>query len=376
MERIPVFVPCIGDDTKKHLEDALDVGWLGMGSYSKEFEERISDFLDLKDRFVVVTNTGTSSLHIALRAAKIGSGDEVITPSFNYVADHQAIKMTGADVVMCDIQDNNLGIDCSKVEKLITDKTKAIIPLHFAGIPCDQKRVYEIAQKHDLRVIEDAMHAFGTTIDSKKIGSYGDITCFSFDPVKIITSIDGGCVIVNNEDEFHHLQNLRLLGVDKDTTERYKNKRSWEYDVISEGYRYHLTNIMASVGISQIKRVVEFIKSRQKTCQEYNKFFKNIEGLKVPQTDFREISPFIYSLRVLDDKRESLIKHLDKLGIDVGIHFIPVHKHKYFANDRCGDMTITDRVVKEVLTLPLHTNMKSDYVQRVIYGVTSFFKNN
>ena len=376
MERIPVFVPCIGDDTKKHLEDALDVGWLGMGSYSKEFEERISDFLDLKDRFVVVTNTGTSSLHIALRAAKIGSGDEVITPSFNYVADHQAIKMTGADVVMCDIQDNNLGIDCSKVEKLITDKTKAIIPLHFAGIPCDQKRVYEIAQKHDLRVIEDAMHAFGTTVDSKKIGSYGDITCFSFDPVKIITSIDGGCVIVNNEDEFDHLQNLRLLGVDKDTTERYKNKRSWDYDVISEGYRYHLTNIMASVGISQIKRVVEFIKSRQKTCQEYNKAFKNIEGLKVPQTDFREISPFIYSLRVLDDKRESLIKHLDKLGIDVGIHFIPVHKHKYFANDRCGDMTITDRVVKEVLTLPLHTNMKSDYIQRVINGVTSFFKNN
>lgn len=376
MERIPVFAPFIDDDTKKHLEDALDVGWLGMGSYTKEFEERISDFLDLKDRFVVATNTGTSSLHIALRAAKIGSGDEVITPSFNYVADHQAIKMTGADVVMCDIQDDNLGIDCSKVEKLITDKTKAIIPLHFAGIPCDQKRVYEIAQKHDLRVIEDAMHAFGTTINNKKIGSYGDITCFSFDPVKIITSIDGGCVIVNNEDEFRHLQNLRLLGVDKDTTERYKNKRSWDYDVISEGYRYHLTNIMASVGISQIKKVNEFIKSRQKICQEYNKAFKNIEWLKIPQTDFREISPFIYSLRVLDDKRESLIKHLDKLGIDVGIHFIPVHKHKYFASDRCGDMTVTDRVVKEVLTLPLHTNMKSDYVQRVINSVTSFFKNN
>ena len=133
---------------------------------------------------------------------------------------------------------------------------------------------------------------------------------------------------------------------------------------------------MASIGISQIKRVNEFIKSRQKICQENNKAFKDIEGLKVPQTDFRGISPFIYSLRVLDDKREFLIKHLDKLGIDVGIHFIPVHNHKYFANDRCGDMTVTDRVVKEVLTLPLHTNMKSDYVQRVINGVTSFFKKN
>ena len=168
MERIPVFIPYIDNDTKKHLEDALDVGWLGMGSSTKEFEERISNFLDLKDRFVVATNTGTSSLHIALRAAKIGPGDEVITPSFNYVSDHQAIKMTGANVVMCDIQDDNLGIDCSKVEKVITDKTKAIIPLHFAGIPCDQKRVYEIAEKYDLRVIEDAMHAFGTTINNKK----------------------------------------------------------------------------------------------------------------------------------------------------------------------------------------------------------------
>ncbi|MBM2818971.1 MAG: DegT/DnrJ/EryC1/StrS aminotransferase [Nitrosarchaeum sp.] len=376
MERIPVFIPFIGNDTKKHLEDALDVGWLGMGASTKEFEERIADFLNLENRFVVTTNTGTSALHIALRAAGIGSGDEVITPSFNYVADHQAIKMTGANVVMCDIKEENLGIDCEKAEKLVTEKTKAIIPLHFAGIPCNQKEVFEMAEKYNLRVIEDAMHAFGTTIDNKKIGSYGDVTCFSFDPVKIVTSIDGGCVIVNNEEEFKRLQKFRLLGVDKDTTERYKNKRSWDYDVVSEGYRYHLTNIMASVGISQIKRVVEFIESRQKICQEYNKAFKNIEGVKVPQTDFKEISPFIYSLRVLDDKREFLIKHLDKIGIDVGIHFIPVHKHSYFANDRCGDMTVTDRVVKEILTLPLHTNMKSEYVQRVINGITSFFKNN
>ena len=159
MERIPVFAPSIGNDTKNHLEHALDMGWLGMGALTKEFEERIATFLNLKDRFVVTTNTGTSALHIALRAAGIGPGDEVITPSFNYVSDHQAIKMTGADVVMCDIQDDNLGIDCEKAEKLISEKTKAVIPLHFAGIPCEQKKVFDMAQKYDLRVIEDAcMH--------------------------------------------------------------------------------------------------------------------------------------------------------------------------------------------------------------------------
>ncbi len=375
MDRIPVFAPSIGEDTKKHLEDALDVGWLGMGTSTKEFEDRISEFLNLENRFVVTTNTGTSALHIALRVANIGPGDEVITPSFNYVADHQAIKMTGADVVMCDIEEDNLGMDYEKVEELITNKTKAIIPLHFAGIPCNQKKIFKMAEKYDLRVIEDAMHAFGTTIDGEKIGSYGDITCFSFDPVKIITSIDGGCVVVNTKEEAQRLQKLRLLGVDKDTTERYKNKRSWDYDVISEGYRYHLTNIMASVGISQIKKINTFITNRQKICQEYNQAFKEIKGLKIPQTDFTNISPFIYSLRILNDQRDDLIKHLDMLEIDVGIHFIPVHKHKYFSNSRFGNMEITEQVVKEVLTLPLHSNMKINQIQRIVEGITGFFKN-
>ena len=376
IERIPVFVPSLGKDTIEHISKTIDAGWLGMGATTEEFEERIANFLDLKDRFVVSTNTGTSALHIALRTAGVGSGDEVITPSFNYVADQQAIKMTGADVIMCDIQDDNLGIDCEKAEKLISDKTKAIIPLHFAGIPCEQKKVYDMAQKYDLRVIEDSTHAFGTTINGKKLGSYGDITCFSFDPVKTITSIDGGCVVVNDEEENEKIRQMRLLGMNKDPLERHKFNPKFDYDVVTEGYRYHLNNVMASVGVSQIKHADEFIKSRQKVCQEYNHTFSDIEGVKTPQSDFTNISPFIYSLRILNNKRESLIKHLDKLGIDVGIHFIPVHKHKYFENAKSGDMTVTDKVVEEVLTLPLHSNMKSNYVKRVIDGIIGFFQNN
>ncbi len=374
MEKIPVFIPVIGEDTRKQLYEALNLGWLGMGSFTKEFEELISSYLNLKQRYVIATNTGTSALHIALLAAGVGPGDEVITPSFNYVADHQAIRMTGASVVMCDIRDDNLGIDCEKAESLITEKTKAILPLHFAGIPCDQKGVYDLAREHHLRVIEDCSHSFGTTIDGKKIGSYGDMACFSFDPVKIITSIDGGCVVVGDEKERERLQHLRLLGVNKDTTERYKNNRAWDYDVVSEGYRYHLTNIMASVGISQIKRIDEFIKSRQKVCHSYNESFSKIDGLKILQRDFTNISPFIYSLRVLNGKRELLIEHLRRLGVDVGIHFIPIHRHTYFANSKRGDMIVTERIVDEVMTLPLHSNMKEEFVKRVIEGVTCFFK--
>jgi dTDP-4-amino-4,6-dideoxygalactose transaminase len=234
VEIIPVFSPHVGVDTLKHVTDAFDVGWLGMGASTKEFEERIAEYLGLQNRFVVATNTGTSALHIALRMAGIGDGDEVITTSFNYVADHQAILASGAEVVMCDIREDNLGIDVEQAEKLITERTKAIIPLHFSGIPCDREGVYRLAKKHNLRVIEDAMHAFGTTINGRKIGNDGDIACFSFDPVKIITSIDGGCVIVNTEHEREILRNLRFLGVNKETSERYKNKRAWDYDVVSE----------------------------------------------------------------------------------------------------------------------------------------------
>lgn len=373
MDNIPVFAPYLGVDTLKHITDALDIGWLGMGSVTKEFETKIEEYLSLEDRYVVATNTGTAALHLGLLAAGVGRGDEVITPSFNYVADHQAVKMAEADIVMCDIRDDNLGIDCAKAETLITDKTKAIIPLHFAGIPCEQDAVYKLADKYKLRVIEDATHAFGTTIDGKKIGSYGDITCFSFDPVKIMTSIDGGCIVVNSHEELELLQKMRILGVDKDTTERYKNKRAWDYDVVSKGYRYHLNNISASIGLSQIKKVEDFITSRQEVCKRYNEAFAQIQNLKTPQSDFKNVAPFIYYLRVLDGSREGLISHLRTHGIDVGIHFIPVHKHSYFNQSICGDMSVTDEVTNQILTIPLHSFMKHQYIDRVIEGVSSYF---
>ncbi len=371
-DRVPVFAPHIGLDTIKHLTDALDVGWLGMGASTKEFEERIAAFLSLDARYAVAVNTGTSAFHIALRAAGIGPGDEVITPSFNYVADHQAIRAAGAEVVMCDVSDGDLGMDCVKADALVTPRTKALIPLHFAGIPCDRAGVYELARARGLRVIEDACHAFGTEIGGRRIGSDGDIAVFSFDPVKVVTSIDGGCVIVSDPGERERLQRLRLLGVDKDTTERYRNRRAWEYDVVSEGYRYHLTNIMASVGISQIKRADEFIASRQAVCREYSAAFAALPWARTPASDFSGVSPFIYSLRVLAGRRSDFMEHLRGRGVDAGIHFVPVHKHTAFAEARRGDMAVTDRVVEEVVTLPLHSNMRRDRVDRVIDAVVSF----
>lgn len=374
MKKIPVFLPDLGIDTIRHLSETLEIGWLGMGAKTKEFEECISEFLELDGRFVVATNTATSALHLALRAIGVGEGDEVITPSFNCVADQQAIRMAGAEPVMCDILEENLGIDCKKAEELISEKTKAIIPLHYSGIPCNQKEVYDLAQKYNLRVIEDCCHAFGTSINNKKLGSYGDIAFFSFDGVKTLTSIDGGCVIVKNEEEFKKIQYMRLLGMDKDTLERYKNKRSWNYDVITEGYRYHLNNVMASVGISQIKRIDEMIDSRRKVCKYYNNAFKNLPEIKIPKSDFENISTFNYYIRVLNNKREELIEHLKILEIETGIHWTPVHKFSFFSDSKRGDLTVTEKIANEILTLPLHSNMNQEFIDRIIYGITSFFK--
>ena len=371
--RVPVFVPYVGVDTLKHLTDALDVGWLGMGATTKEFEERIAAYLGLRDRYVVCTNTGTSAMHIALLAAGVGPGDEVITPSFNYVADHQAIHATGAEVVMCDVREDDLGIDLASAESVIGPRTRAIVPLHFSGVPCRIGEVHALARKHGLRVVEDACHAFGSSVDGAKIGSGGDVQFFSFDPVKVITSIDGGCVVTPNRDEADRLQRLRLLGVDKDTTLRYQNKRSWDYDVVSEGFRYHLTNIMASVGVSQIKRVDEFIASRRAVCERYSAAFDGLPGVRVLRRSYDDVSPFIYSLRVPAQSREALIEHLSALGIDVGIHFVPVHRHTYFAGARRSPMPVTERVVDEVVTLPLHSLMAERSIERVVDGIRSFF---
>lgn len=370
---IPVFQPAIGIDTLKAVTDAFNVGWLGMGAITKEFEERIAAFLGLKDRFVVATNTGTSALHIGLLVAGVGPGDEVITPAHNFVADHQAIIATGAEPVLCDVRDDDLGIDCDKAEKLISPSTKAIIPLHYAGIPCRVDEAYALARKYKLRVVEDATHAFGTTVAGKPIGSFGDISCFSFDPVKIITSIDGGAVVTPHAGDVQKLHQYRLLGIDKETTERYKNSRAWEYDVVSTGFRYHLTNIMASIGISQIQRVEEFIANRRKYCRLYSKLLSDVPQVRTPASDFANVSPFIYYIRVPAAQRSQLIGHLKAKGIATGIHFVPAHRFTFIKQFRAGDMTVTERIADELVTLPLHSVMTSETIERITGEVVRFF---
>lgn len=370
-ELIPVFKPHIGIETAKAAVDALDLGWLGMGSYVGEFERALGSYLGLTQRRVVAVNTGTSALHLAMLVAGVGSGDEVITPSFNNIGDLQAIRATGAQPVFCDIEDDGLGIDVEKAEALVSPRTKAVIGMDYAGIPCQLDELHAMAARHQLRVIHDAAHSIGSRHEGKLIGSSGDIVIFSFDAVKTLTCIDGGAVVVNSEREVEMLHRLRFLGTDQSPQRLYTNNRAWTYDVQGPGFRYHLANLHASIGLSQLARLDEFISTRQHACRLYSELLGGVNGLGLPATDFDGVAPFIYYVRVVGGGRDALKQALRERGVDTGIHWIPGHHFSYFKDCRRGDLTVTERVGSEILTLPLHSFMSEETVERVATAISA-----
>jgi dTDP-4-amino-4,6-dideoxygalactose transaminase len=367
--RIPLFKPYIGPDIMKAAANALELGWLGMGSYVKEFEENLTEYLGLKDKHLVTVNTGTSALHLALRLAGVRPGDEVITASLNNIGDFQAIKAAGGEPVFCDIREDNLGIDIEKAEVLVGPQTKAIIGMDYAGVPCVLDELHAFARKHSLRVIHDAAHSFGSRYKGKRIGSFGDLVMFSFDPIKTITCIDGGALIVNTREDMERLHRERLLGMDQSAKRMYSNNRAWTYDVTTVGFRYHLANLHASIGVSQLKHAEEMITSRREACRQYSELLRSVDGVIIPQTDFADVAPFIYVLRVLRGKRQALISSLQDQGIDTGIHWIPGHNFSLLKGCRRGDLTVTERISQEILTLPLHPFMDRSLIVEVASAI-------
>ena len=377
---VPVYRPYLGHEVQDAARSALEAGWLGMGKLSQQFELGIEAYLGLAaggDRRAVSTNSCTEALHIAARLVGLGPGDEVIAPSFTYVAGHQAITRTGARIVFCDVAPVNLGIDPARVRELITPATKAILAVDYLGLPCRLDELMEIAREHGLRVIEDAAHAFGTLSEGRPVGSFGDITCFSFGPVKMITTLEGGAVITRDASDVQALHELRHLGIDSDTDARYQNKRNWEFDVVRQGYRCHLGSLPASIGLAQLELVDEFITNRQEYCRFYDAAFADLHKagkLRLFDTDWKGVAPYIYVIRLTDgSRRQELISHLKAAGIGSGIHFLGAHEFSFYADSRRGPLTVTDEITQQVLTLPLHPYMDEGDLQRVVDGVRSFF---
>jgi dTDP-4-amino-4,6-dideoxygalactose transaminase len=372
---VPVYRPYLGPEVQDAARDALEAGWLGMGRLSQQFEAGVESYLGLSERRAVSTNSCTEAIHIAARLIGLGPGDEVIAPSFTYVAGHQAITRTGAKIVFCDVEPGGLSIDPARVEELVTDRTRAVLAVDYLGLPCRLDDVMAVAKRHDLRVIEDAAHAFGSASEGRPVGSFGDITCFSFGPVKMITTLEGGAVITSDPADVQTLHELRHLGIDADTDARYRNQRNWEFDVVRQGFRCHLGSVPAAIGIAQLKMVDDFIANRQAYCRRYDDALRDLgDDLVLFDTEWKNVAPYIYVLRLRDgSRRPALIEHLKARGIATGIHFLGAHEFSFYAGSRRGELPVTEAVTGQVLTLPLHPYMDDATLDRVVAGVRSFF---
>ncbi len=374
MQKVPVFKPLLEEEEFAAARKALELGWLGMGSFVAEFEAKLLKFIQAPDRHVVALGTGYAALHLGLIVAGIGPGNEVITPSLNNITDFQAILAVGARPVLCDIEDRSLCIDLRKAETLVGPQTKAIIVTDYACMLCDHDAVARFAERHRLRVIHDAAHSLGSHYKGQPVGGFSDLTMFSFDPIKTVTCIDGGALVVKSKEEVELLHELRLVGMTQPSRTLYQNQRAYSYDVRRIGFRDHLANLHAALGLAQLEKIERITSSRRRSCRRYTERLRHVSAVAVPSTDFSDVTPFMYAIRVPADRRESFRATLLDQGIDTGFHWQPGHWFTLLKSCRQGDLSVTEKAGREIVTLPLHSMMPDSTVDAVADAVVRFFE--
>lgn len=346
----------------------IEEGYLGMGSEVQRFEADIAAYLGVQPAQVVTVNTGTAALHLAVQAA-VPKGSEVLVPSLTFVASFQAIAAAACVPVPCDVYAATATIDLEDAARRITPRTKAIMPVHYASNPWQLDAIYAFAERHGLRVIEDAAHAFGCSHQGRKIGSMGDVVCFSFDGIKNITSGEGGCIVSFDPEVTRLCSDARLLSVENDTEKRYTGGRSWDFDVHCQGYRYHMSNIMAAIGRVQLSRLDgEFAPARRRLLAQYRAELANVPGLALLQLDAADdIVPHIYPVRVLHGHKDAVKAALAAQGIPTGVHYKPNHLLTYFKEmlPQGAPLPVTEQLYGELVTLPLHPAVSTQDVSSI-----------
>jgi dTDP-4-amino-4,6-dideoxygalactose transaminase len=343
--------------------------FLGMGKEVQQFEDSLSKFFG---RQAVCVANGTSALQLALQACGVREGDEVLVPSLTYVASFQAISATGAKPIACDVNPITLTLDWRDAKKRISSRTKAIMPVHYSGGVGEIKEIYSLAQSYGLRVIEDAAHAFGTQTSEGLVGAFGDIACFSFDGIKNITSGEGGCVVTSDDAILEAIKEARLLGVVKDTEQRYAGKRSWEFDVTTQGWRYHMSDIMAAIGRVQLARFPLLAAKRRRVAQLYDMLFADFKCISVMPHNYDNVVPHIYVIKIHELKnRDSLRGKLLDSGIQTGIHYQPNHLLSFYKDCNIEPLKNLDKIYPTILTLPLHPDLSEievTYIAKAVIG--------
>ncbi len=354
--------------------EAIKSGWLTMGPKTVEFERRFGEYVGAKH--AVSVNSATAALHLALKAIGLQEGDEVIVPTNTFVATAEVVTYFNAKPVLCDIEEDTHNIDVSKIEELITPKTKAIIPVHFAGQPCDMDEIYgkvegrRAKSEGEIFIIEDAAHAIPSAYKGVKIGALPktDITCFSFYATKTLSTGEGGMATTANADFAKSIKINRLHGISRDAWDRYTAKGSWYYEVVDNGNKYNTTDINAALGLVQLKKQDMLRQKREAIAKRYIEAFKDNPNITLPviKKD-RETSWHLFVVKV--PNRDRVIEELKSRGVGCSVHFIPVHKHPYYKEKfgyKEGDYPVANKVYKQSLSLPIYPDMSDEEVNYVI----------
>lgn len=374
---LPFALPDIGEPEIEAAASAMRSGWLSSGPQVKAFEEEFADYCG--DGVTAVTvNSATAGLHLALEAVGIGPGDEVLVPTWTFTATAEVVRYLGAEPVLVDVDPATFNIDLEAAERAVTERTRAVMPVHFAGLPLSPSAIRSFADRHGLKVIEDAAHALPAAAEGETVGGgLSDATVFSFYATKTITTGEGGMVVTRNSEITDRIKVMRLHGISRDAFDRYRSTvPSWQYEVVAPGYKYNLTDPAAAMGRVQLGRARSMRDRRAEIAAQYDAAFEHLD-LQLPEHGPADTlhAWHLYVIRVpVGADRDQFIRDLSERGIGTSVHFIPLHLHPYW-RDRGGltpeQFPHASAEFARVVSLPIFSSMTDDQVRRVIDAVTS-----
>jgi len=373
---LPFHVPQIDEEEIRSVVETLKSGWLTTGVKVKRFEDEFARYLGCGH--AIAMNSCTAALHLALEAIGIEEGDEVIVPTMTFTATAEVVHYFKARPVLVDCRRDTFNIDADCVERSITPKTKAIIPVHFGGQPCDMEPILEVARRHKLFVIEDAAHALPAKYRDKTVGTIGDITCFSFYATKTITTGEGGMATTQNPEWAARMRMMSLHGISHDAWKRYTKEGSWYYEVVQPGFKYNLTDIGAAIGIEQLKKCDAFGAARNGIAAMYDERFSDLAEIQTPvcKPDVQHawhLYVIQLDLERLKINRHQFIEALKEQGVGTSVHFIPLHLHPYY-RDKFGyapdDFPNATQIYQRIISLPIYPKMTKANIEHVIAAVS------
>lgn len=364
----------ISEDDIVAVEEVLKSDYLTTGPKVCDFEKRISEYVE--SNYAVSVSNGTAGLHLACMAAGISVGDEVIVSSITFAASANAVLYCGGTPIFADIDSRSLNITATTIEKCISDKTKAIIAVDFTGQAVDMDEIRKVADRYNLIVIEDAAHALGSEYKGRKVGTRADMTIFSFHPVKPITTGEGGAITTNSKELYEKLCLLRSHGIEKRPEKLFKNEGPWYHEQLMLGYNYRLTDIQAALGISQMKKLNNFIKRRREISQIYHDSLRDVNEIILPYEESYSKSGYhLYVIQIkenlLNADRKTVYEALQAENIGVNVHYIPVYLHPYYQKlgYKQGTCQNAERYYQNALTIPLYPSMSNNDVEDVVKAI-------